>query len=158
MSRGTEANSRRQRVAVTTKAAAHRGIRLVLETAADAPVVRTVVAEAVQALWHTLMALIELGPQRITVNLAPASVAIGGGRLRPCARVRVLASGVPREGAREFVDLVRVAPGMTSLLDRSAAASGLVTAALVQSRLGGALLAKCDGDELEVDCVWPALS
>jgi hypothetical protein len=104
------------------------------------------------------MALIERGPQRITVNLAPVRIAIGGGRVRPCARVRLRAAGMARDVADEFVELVRVAPGVLMRLGRSASAPDLVTAALAQARLGGSLHAECKIDEVVVDCVWPALA
>lgn len=144
-------------LAVVNKAAAQREVRLVRQITGATPVVRTVVVEAVQVLWQTLMALVERSPRRLVVTLARGDFALAGGRVRPVARVRLVAEELTREVVAEVLSLVECAPGFTITSARSPIGSDLVTAVFVQRRLGGDLIAAAVDDGLQLDLSWPAL-
>lgn len=145
-------------LALTAKAAGQRGVQLAVERSEAAPVVRTVVAEAVQALWHGLMALVDRQPRALRVVLDAAEVAIGDGRVRPCARLCITSSGLEAEARDELLGLVKGAPGLIAALGRSPLAPGLAAAVFVQGRLGGELRAEATGEELRLEYRWPAAS
>ncbi|MBL8753934.1 MAG: HAMP domain-containing histidine kinase [Planctomycetes bacterium] len=144
-------------VTVSAKAAAHRSVRLVVANPTDTPVVRTVVAEVVQALWQVLLELVDRGPRRIDIALAAVAIAVGGGRPRPCVRFRFVAAGLTAEAIDELMRLGNVTAGVLPLLGTSPTGSGLVVAALVATRQGGELLVQRLGDDLQLDFVLPAL-
>jgi signal transduction histidine kinase len=143
-------------LAVTAKAASQRGVRLVVTKPDAAPVVRTVVAEVVQALWQILLALLEHAPNRIGLELGLVEVVVGGGRPRPCARFRIDIAGLSATAAADCEHLVKTAPGLLPRLVKSSHASGLLVGAIILARLGGELTARRLGDDLQLDCVLPA--
>lgn len=143
-------------LAVVNKAAAQREVRVVRQTVGAPPVVRTVVAAAVQALWQALMALVEKSPRRLVVTLSRDDFAVAAGRVRPVARVRLVAEDLTREVVAEVVSLVEREPGFTVASARSPTAHDLVLAVFVQRRLGGDIIATAVDDGLQVDCLLPA--
>jgi signal transduction histidine kinase len=145
-------------LALSAKAAGQRGVQLAVERSASAPVVRTVVAEAVQALWHGLMALVDRQPRALRIVLDAAEVAIGEGRVRSCARLCITSSGLDAEARDELLGLVKGAPGLIAALGRSPLAPGLAAAVFVQGRLGGELRAEAVGEDLLLEYRWPAAS
>lgn len=145
-------------LALSAKAAGQRGVQLAVERSASAPVVRTVVAEAVQALWHGLMALVDRQPRALRIVLDAAEAAIGNGRVRPCARLCITSSGLEAEARDELLGLVKGAPGLIAALGRSPLAPGLAAAVFVQGRLGGELRAEAVGEDLLLEYRWPAAS
>lgn len=145
-------------LALSAKAAGQRGVQLAVERSASAPVVRTVVAEAVQALWHGLMALVDRQPRALRIVLDAAEAAIGDGRVRPCARLCITSSGLEAEARDELLGLVKGAPGLIAALGRSPLAPGLAAAVFVQGRLGGELRAEAVGEDLLLEYRWPAAS
>ena len=144
-------------VAIATKAAAQRSVSLVVPAVGKSPLVRTIVPEAVQALWQGLLAVIERAPRRNGVVLEAMSQPLGGARVRSLARVRLSITGLSAPVAAELSLLVRSDPGMVLVLGRAPLAPSLATAALVQRRLGGDLCAATVGDQLQIDYLWPAI-
>lgn len=142
---------------IAAKAATQRSVTLEVETATTDPVVRTVVAEAVQALWQGILAVLERGPRRITITLDTMAQPCGSARVRALARVRLAIVGLAPQVMEELTLLVRGGPGVSNALGRSPMASSLATAALVQRRLGGDLLATTVGEQLQLDYLLPAV-
>jgi hypothetical protein len=142
---------------LVAKAASQRGVAVTHGVSGDVPVVRTVVVEAVQALWQTLIAIADRMPKRVDVTLAAVDTALAAGRVRRSARVRIVATGLTRDAATELGRVVDGAPGFLSLVARTPTASGLAAAVFVLRRLGGDLLAHCGADGgLQIDWLLPA--
>ncbi len=140
---------------VTAKAASQRGIQVVIEKGDASLIVRTVVVEAVQAVWQALMGIVERTPSRILITQAHAEVAIGAQRVRAVASVCMRASGLAHDAMEEIVRVVAGAPGCMAALARSPMASGLAAAVFVQLRLGGDLTARLQGEDLQLELRWP---
>jgi hypothetical protein len=144
-------------LALTTKTAAQRGAKITVERGGANAVVRTVVAEAVQALWHVLAALVDRAPQQLVVTTTATTASFGDGRPRPCVCVRIATGTLVRGQAAELARFAAGAPGLLQASPRAPAAVGLPLAAFALRRLGGDLVARLAGEELQVDCLLPAV-
>jgi hypothetical protein len=142
-------------LAIADKAARQSGAELRVVRPAVMPSLRTVAADASHALWLGLSTAIAAGAKRLDVVLTAVDLPLAGGRVRPCARISVLAVGVPAAAADEVAAALAGAGSLAVRegLDRGA----LVQAAVVQRVLGGDLVAAARREGLELAYVWPAL-
>ncbi|MBX3464702.1 MAG: hypothetical protein KF830_16150 [Planctomycetes bacterium] len=124
-------------VALCARAAAQKGVELRVAVAADLPPVRCLVDEASQALVQGLLGLLAQGARRLAVEVAACVAAAGGGRARPCVRVRI---------AAEAVAPATATPGLDGWRD---------LAALVLRRAGGDLVVAATPTGCQVDYLWP---
>jgi signal transduction histidine kinase len=128
--------------AICGRAATMRQVELLVHVAAALPPIRVVVVEAVQALLHGIIALLDAAPQRVVVAAEPLRCAIGGGRQRDCVRVRVQA-----DGCRQPVGNGDATP-----------ADWQAMAQLAMRTVGGELATSSNADSHVLDYVWPALA
>jgi hypothetical protein len=144
-------------MAMANKAFLQRGVKPELACATPPPLLRTEVAEAVQSLWHGMIAVCELKPSALRITADADRFALGDGRPRRWARVRLVASGVEPASAAELARLLGGAHGWLRDIGRRPLTGGLAASLFVQRRLGGDLLARATDGELELEFLWPAL-
>jgi signal transduction histidine kinase len=143
-------------MSLVAKSAATLGVLVHVEAPAQRVVARTVVAEAVQAVWHGAMSALEHAPKRLVVASDRVAVDLGSARTRASARVRLHAVGLAPAAAREIAAVVEGAPGLLASAARSPFAAGLAAASFAQRRLGGDLAARAGDDGVELEYRWPA--
>lgn len=143
---------------MANKAFLQRAVKVEWAPAAQPPLLRTEVAEAVQSLWHGMIALSEMKPAAMRVVADADTFAVGDGRPRRWARVRLVASGVDPASAAETARLLAGATGWLKAIGGGALTAGLAASLFVQRRLGGDLQATAVDGELTLDFLLPALA
>lgn len=141
---------------MANKAFLQRGVQVEVAPSPQPPLLRTEVAEAAQSLWHGMIVLCEMKPTKLGIVADADTFALGDGRPRRWARVRLVASGVDAAAAAEIVRLLGGATGWLKAIGAGPLTQGLATSLFVQRRLGGDLTANADGAELTLVFLLPA--
>jgi len=146
--------------ALTTanKSFLQRGVKVEWAPSPQPPLLRTEIAESVQSLWHGMIAICEMKPPTLRIVADADTFAVGDGRPRRWARVRLVAAGVDPAVAAETVRLLAGATGWLKAIGGGALTAGLAASLFVQRRLGGDLRAVAADGELTLEYLWPALA
>lgn len=143
-------------LAVVGKNAQHRGVELEVAPApVPSPRVRVVAEEALQALLHGLLLVLD-GAARVSVTVATGVRSIAGGRPRRAAFVRIDATPCPTIGVA--AEVARGGPG--ALLRAGAlgpAGAGLLHATLSLAGCGGELAVAQNGAGGSLEFAWPCV-
>ena len=145
-------------VALASKAATLLRLRIDVEAPTSPPTVRVATTEAVQALWHGLMTLVECAPRELAVVVAARDEVLSASRTRRWASVCLRARGVTPAHAAEIVQLAGGAPGGLALLARRPHSGAFAAVVYMQRRIGGDLLVTTRDDEVAIEYRWPAVS
>lgn len=156
-SRATVAAIADEAMSMAAKAFLQRGVKPEVQAATPSPIVRTEVAEAVQSLWHGMVALCELKPQALRIVADAETFAHGDGRPRRWGRIRLVADGLDPAAAAELERMLAGASGLLRAIGNGPVTPGLAASLFVQRRLGGDLLAKADGGTATLAFLLPAL-
>jgi signal transduction histidine kinase len=144
-------------VALAEKALLHRGVRPAVAPVPDVHV-RSEPTECVQAIWHGLIGLAELAPKSVRVDVDLVDAAIGDGRPRRCARLRLAAAVADDAAAAAIGRMLASDSGLLAALGSPALPSGLAAALFVQRQLGGDLTAVAADGAITLAYLWPALA
>jgi hypothetical protein len=143
-------------MALAAKVAAQRGVPLARGDAPDAVRVRAPATEAVQALWHGLLALCEARPARIAITTCRHVQPLGPARQRTWGRICLAAAGLPAGATADLVALVDGGAERFAAMARAPQAASLAAAVFVARRCGGDLRASFADGVVTLDYDWPA--
>lgn len=128
-------------IAVCNRSAHMRQVELAVHVAASLPRIRVVAAEAVQAMMHGKIALLDAGARRVVVTADALTLPLGGGRERECVRVRVRGEDCAQP----------VGSGDATPVD------WFMMAQLAMRSVGGDVAIVATPDGSAIDYVWPAV-
>ncbi|MCK5943014.1 MAG: hypothetical protein KAI24_13635 [Planctomycetes bacterium] len=151
---------------LVAKSVEHAGVELRVTVPPSLPAVRVPEVEVVQAMIGGIDALLALAPASLSLVAGASGTASGAPRERAFVEVRCEAGPVPRQRAEELRDAVELRPGsLTTLARRVVQGRGrgghahdlreVMTAALLQRRLGGELACELGDDVVALVYRWP---
>ncbi|MEC8651690.1 MAG: hypothetical protein VXY92_03935 [Planctomycetota bacterium] len=143
--------------ALISKAFEQQGVGLTWRVAAGLPPTRVVYVDVLHSVSSVLRALLDRSPERVEVAVQLRQLAISGGRLRDyvvCAAEVFFADVAASAALSGFAELAPET--LRTIGTASGRGQELVTAALLQRRLGGELRVEVEGARVTVTFLWPA--